>query len=101
MAAFGLSRIAQISVRAVDVARATAFYKDALGMPHLFSAAGMSFFDAGGVRLMLTVPEGPGLDRASSVLYFAVSDIQAAHATLTDRGVVFKRAPHLVAKLPA
>jgi len=98
---FGLSRLAQVSVRANQVDRATDFYERALGMKKLFSAPGMSFFDAGGVRLMVTVPDGPGLANASSVLYFAVDDIQAAHAALVARGVVFKKAPHVVAKLPA
>jgi len=41
-----LSTIRQVSVNARDVARATAFYRDALGVKHLFDAGpGLSFFD--------------------------------------------------------
>ena len=33
----GLSRIGQIAINAYDVDRATAFYRDVLGLPHLFA----------------------------------------------------------------
>jgi len=92
---FGLDRIGQIAITVQDVDRATAFYRDTLGMPHLFSAPGMAFFDCSGVRLMLSLPEGsdPG---AASILYYRVQDARQAAATLTDRGVHFEGAPHVV-----
>jgi len=34
------------------------------------------------------------------VLYFTVDDIHGAYADLTGRGVEFRDAPHLVAKMP-
>ncbi len=99
--AFGLDRIGQIAVIARDVARATRFYRDVLGMRFLFDAPpGLAFFDCGGIRLMLSAPEGEGAPAAASILYYAVPDIQAAHAALTARGVTFERAPHLLAALP-
>ena len=55
----GISRIGQIAINAHDVARATAFYRDTLELPFLFAAGKLSFFDCGGVRLMLTEPEKP------------------------------------------
>ena len=66
-----------------DLPRAVAFYRDVLGMRFLFEAPpAMAFFDCGGVRLMLSLPETDGRDgRASSsasILYYAVDDIQAA-----------------------
>src|SRR5690242_11669177 len=77
-----LSPIGQIAVRARDVERATAFYRDTLGMRHLFSVPGkLSFFDCGGVRLMLDLPEGEH-DHPSSILYFKVVDINQAFAAL-------------------
>jgi methylmalonyl-CoA/ethylmalonyl-CoA epimerase len=98
MTSFGLSRIRQISVNVQDVERATAFYQDTLGIPHLFSVPGLAFFDCDGVRLMLGRPESPEFDHPASVLYFAVGDIEAAYRTLTERGVRFEDAPHCVAR---
>ncbi len=99
---FGLAQIGQISMTAHDVDRATAFYRDKLGMRHLFSAPPkLSFFDCGGVRLMLSAPEKPEFDHPGSVLYFKVGDIQAAHRTLVSRGVGFEDEPHLIARLPS
>jgi len=96
-----LSTIRQVSVNARDVARATAFYRDALGVKHLFDAGpALAFFDAGGVRLMISAAEKGEFDHASSILYFEVPDIRAAHADLEGRGVHFRDEPHLVAKLP-
>jgi methylmalonyl-CoA/ethylmalonyl-CoA epimerase len=98
---FGLSQISQISVTVHDVGRAVDFYKDKLGMKHLFSVPKMGFFDCGGLRLMLAVPEKPEFDHPSSILYFKVEDIQKAHEILTGRGVSFEANPHLVVKMPS
>jgi methylmalonyl-CoA/ethylmalonyl-CoA epimerase len=97
----GISRIGQIAINAKDVERAAAFYQDALGLKLLFKAPpGLAFFDCGGVRLMLSGAEKPEFDHPSSVLYFAVPDIQAAHARMKENGVKFEDEPHLVAKMP-
>jgi methylmalonyl-CoA/ethylmalonyl-CoA epimerase len=97
----GISRIGQIAVNAHDVERAAAFYQDMLGLPLLFKAGpGLAFFDCGGVRLMLTRPEKPEFDRPGSILYFAVPDIQAAHAAMKEKGVRFEDEPHMVARMP-
>jgi methylmalonyl-CoA/ethylmalonyl-CoA epimerase len=96
---FSLRRIGQIAVIVQDIDRAVAFYRDALGMPLLFRAPpALAFFDCGGIRLMLAPPEGE--QRGSSILYYAVDDIQGAHAALTKRGVRFVNAPHVVARMP-
>jgi methylmalonyl-CoA/ethylmalonyl-CoA epimerase len=95
-----LSAIGQIAMNAHDITRATTFYRDSLGLPFLFSAGHMSFFDCQGVRLMLGVPSAPQYDHPGSVLYFKVDDIQASHAALQARGVRFKGVPHLVARMP-
>jgi len=99
VAASGLSRIHQISMRAHDVDRAVRFYRDTLGLPFLFAAPpSLAFFDCGGVRLMLSTPE-QGFDHPGSVLYFAVEDIRQMHEALTSRGVAFRTAPHKIATL--
>ena len=99
-AAFGLSQIGQIAVNVHDTGRAVAFYRDQLGIRFLFSAGQLAFFNAGGIRLMLTPPEKPEFDHLSSILYFKVPDIKQAHATLTERGVKFEDAPHMIARMP-
>lgn len=93
------SRIGQIAIVCKDVARARGFYRDTLGLNHLFDAGpSLSFFDAGGTRLMLSVAEGEA--RGTSALYFVVSDIEAVQRELVERGVRFFGEPHIVAKLP-
>ena len=97
----GISRLGQIQVRAHDVERATVFYRDVLGLKLLFKAPpGLAFFDCGGVRLMIDHPEKAEFDHPSSILYFAVPDIQAAHAQMKQSGVRFEDEPHMIAKMP-
>jgi methylmalonyl-CoA/ethylmalonyl-CoA epimerase len=99
--AIGISRIGQIAINAHDVERAAAFYQDTLGLKLLFKAGpGLAFFDCGGVRLMLARPEKPEFDHPGSILYFAVPDIQAAHAAMKEKGVRFEDEPHVVARMP-
>lgn len=93
--------IGQIAIRAKDVARASAFYRDILGLRHLFDAGPtLSFFDCGGVRLMISTAEKPEFDHPGSVIYYRVPDIHAAYDALKARGADFIDAPHLIAKLP-
>lgn len=97
----GISRIGQIAINAHDVERAAAFYQDAMGLKLLFKAPpGLAFFDCGGVRLMLSRPDKPEFDHPSSILYFSVPDIRAAHANMKEKGVKFEDEPHLIAKMP-
>jgi methylmalonyl-CoA/ethylmalonyl-CoA epimerase len=95
-----LSRIGQIAINVHDPERATAFYRDVLGLQHLFSAGRLSFFDCGGVRLMLSPPEKLEFDHPGSILYFQVVDIQAAYARLKTVGAKFEDTPHLLARMP-
>lgn len=95
------SRIGQIAIVCQDVARAAAFYRDTLGLRHLFDAGPtLSFFDCGGVRLMLTTVERPEDDHAGSMLYFFVTGIEDVHRALSDNGVRFIDAPHVIARMP-
>jgi methylmalonyl-CoA/ethylmalonyl-CoA epimerase len=95
-----LDRIGQITVTAHDLQRAIRFYRDTLGMRFLFQAPPqMAFFDVGGTRLLVGVPEKPAFDHPASIIYYHVDDIQAAYATLTAHGVSFVEPPRFVAKL--
>lgn len=97
---FGLSTIEQIAVNAHDLERALAFYRDKLGMKHLFTVPpNLAFFDCGGIRLMLSLPAKPEFDHPSSIIYFQVEDIKAAYATLSERGVHFDEKPIFVADM--
>jgi predicted enzyme related to lactoylglutathione lyase len=94
------SHIGQVAIVCKDVARGSAFYRDVLGLRHLFDAPpSLSFFDCGGVRLMLTTVERPEDDHPGSMLYFFVSDIEGVQRDLTAKGVQFLEQPHLIAKL--
>jgi predicted enzyme related to lactoylglutathione lyase len=97
---FALARIGQIAINAHDVDRATAFYRDVLGLPHLFRAGQLSFFDCGGVRLMLDKPEKSEFDHPSSIIYFQVGDIHAAHQRIQAAGARFEDEPHVIARMP-
>ena len=92
--------LGQIAIVTHDVPRATAFYRDTLGLRLLMEFPGLAFFDCGGVRLMLSAPEKPEFDLTASVLYFSVADIGASHGLIAGRGVRFEGEPHLIAKLP-
>jgi len=94
-----LSNIGQVSVTVTDVERAVAFYRDVLGLPHLFTAGDLAFIDADGTRIMLdALPEARG--QGTSVLYFSVADIHTACDALTAHGVALTGAPHMIYRHP-
>jgi len=94
-----LEVIGQIAIGVRDLARSREFYQNALGMKFLFDAGQMAFFQCGTIRLMLGASEQEA-SPATTILYFKVEDIQAAHAALLAKGVPFSQAPHLVARMP-
>ncbi|MGH7618293.1 MAG: VOC family protein, partial [Gemmatimonadaceae bacterium] len=99
MTDLGQSRIRQIAIVCKDVARATAFYRDVLGVRFLFAAGPtLSFFDCGGIRLMLSPSEGQAV--GTSVLYYLVTDIEGVAASLAAKGVTFVGEPHSIARMP-
>lgn len=89
--ALQLGPIGQIARSVKDSAAAELWYRDVLGLKHLYTYGKLVFFDLGGVRLYLD--EAGAYD---SVLYFQTFDIHAAHAALKARGVEFSGAPHMV-----
>jgi methylmalonyl-CoA/ethylmalonyl-CoA epimerase len=99
MSVLGHARIGQIAIVCKDVARATAFYRDVLGLKFLFAAGPtLSFFDCGGVRLMLSPAEGEA--NGTSVLYYFVKDIEGTAKALADKGAQKVGDPHLIARMP-
>jgi len=96
-----LGDIGQIGLTVTDLEKAVAFYRDALGLKHLFNAPpAMAFFAVGKVRLMLSCQEKPDSERFQAALYFKVADIEAARNALAGRGVSFEVEPHRLAKMP-
>src|SRR5476651_1196828 len=97
----GLSEIGQIAIIVGDVAQATAFYRDVLGLKYLFGAGpNMAFLAAGSVRLMLTTPQGAGEVGKNSILYFKTSNIKSEYAAIVSRGARSESTPRMVAKMP-
>jgi predicted enzyme related to lactoylglutathione lyase len=96
----GIRNIGQISIIVKDVERATAFYRDVLGLSLLFTVPSMAFFDCGGVRLMLGTASSPEYDHPSSIFYFRVADIQAGYQRLIEHGVDIVAPPRLIAPMP-
>lgn len=96
-----LSTLRQIAITVSDVERAVAFYRDVLGLDFLFAAGpNLAFLDADGVRLMLTTPQGEGAVGTNAILYFSVSDVEAAHAALLARGAKDAHGAALTARMP-
>jgi len=91
----------QLAITSKNVAALSAFYRDIVGLRHLFDASpSLTFFDLGGVRLMISPPSSPELDHAASILYFRVIDLEATHDALKSRGALEERAPGLTARMP-
>lgn len=97
-----LQRIKQIAVPVRDIKQAARFYRDTLGLTHLFDAPpALSFFDCGGVRLMLAGPEAQGKDGEEQhpVLFYDVSDIKKTHAKMKSSGAASIEEPHIITRM--
>ena len=91
----------QVAITTKNVPALAAFYRDVVGLRHLFDAGpNLAFFDLGGVRLMISLPSAPELDHPPSLFYYRVSDLEGVHAALTARGVREERPPGLAARMP-
>jgi methylmalonyl-CoA/ethylmalonyl-CoA epimerase len=96
-----LNEIGQIALTISDLDRAVVFYRDLLGLRHLFSAPpGLAFFACGNIRIMLSRPESPTAEWLSAAIYFKVADIETTHHQLQHKGISFESAPHLVTRMP-
>jgi methylmalonyl-CoA/ethylmalonyl-CoA epimerase len=89
-----IQSIGQVSRSVSDCAESEAWYRDVLGLEHLYTFGSMTFFDCGGVRLMLSQAETPL--PAESILYFNVADIRQTALALKGLGVVFVQEPQKV-----
>jgi DNA-binding CsgD family transcriptional regulator/predicted enzyme related to lactoylglutathione lyase len=92
MAEITLGPIGQVARSVSDIEAASAFYREVVGLPHLFTFGELAFFDCGGTRLYLQ----QGEVKPESILYFRVADIHAAHGALEAKGAKFLSAPHMI-----
>src|SRR2546423_15641857 len=102
MASLSLSRIKQIALPVKSVEKAKSFYREVLGMQHLFDAPpALSFFDCGGVRLMLCGPEAQGKDGDTqhAVLFYDTDDIKTTYAQIKASGAPSLADPHIIARM--
>jgi predicted enzyme related to lactoylglutathione lyase len=82
-------KLVQVALTCRDLDRARSFYRDTLGLPLMFEAGTMLFFDAGGQRLMIGREEKPGGVIGGSLIYFDAPDIDALGPALEAKGVKF------------
>jgi predicted enzyme related to lactoylglutathione lyase len=95
------AKVGQLLIPVDDFETGVAFYRDVLGLPFLFAAPPqMAFFQCGGVRLLVGVPDGGQAAQRGSTIYFQVPDIQAVHSSLRESGVRFIAEPHVVHRTP-
>jgi DNA-binding CsgD family transcriptional regulator/catechol 2,3-dioxygenase-like lactoylglutathione lyase family enzyme len=93
-----IAAIGQIARSVGDIETSEKWYRDVLGLRHLYTFGTLAFFDCGGTRLMLSEQKG-GAEK-ESILYLRVADIAAAHQQLQQRGVKFTHAPHMIHRHP-
>jgi DNA-binding CsgD family transcriptional regulator/catechol 2,3-dioxygenase-like lactoylglutathione lyase family enzyme len=84
--------LAQIARGVSDILAAERWYRDVLGLPHLFTFGTLAFFDCGGVRLMLSQTPSSG----ESLLYFRVERLHEHYDAVLARGAKPLGAPHRV-----
>ncbi|HWA61249.1 MAG TPA: VOC family protein [Caulobacteraceae bacterium] len=97
--AFALGPVGQIGFAVADVDRSEKFYGELLGLRKLFRFGTLSFFDCGGIRLLLDQVATPEQAVGGSPVYFRTADIVLARKALEARGVPFIDRIHLVAPM--
>ena|SRR5262250_1420747 len=96
-----ISGVLQLAIPVRDISRATAFYRDALGLKFLMDAPNMAFFDCAGVRLYLDANEASQQASLSNqFIYFRSTDILKHASALKAQDVAVHQEPHVIARLP-
>ena len=99
-AASDTPKIFRITLEVADLEAAATFYATLLAIPGKRHPGARHYFDCGGVILAVLDPTGGGLKPtpAPKSLYFAVHDLDAAHARAAQLGAL---APFKVHGAPA
>jgi methylmalonyl-CoA/ethylmalonyl-CoA epimerase len=87
-----VSGLRQVAQHVEDLDRATAFYRDVVGLEFIasFDPPGLVFFAIGATRLLLEKGASP------AILYLGVDDVTAATERLRQRGVTIESEPHVI-----
>lgn len=93
-----IDRVIQLSIPTRDLPRATAFYRDVVGLVLLFEVPNMAFFDCGGIRILVGTGEVAPKNSGCSI-YFNTPDIGAEVKRLREAGVPMEDASR-IAQLP-
>ncbi|HUJ46696.1 MAG TPA: VOC family protein [Rhizomicrobium sp.] len=80
-------KLIQVALTCRDLDRAREFYRDTLGLPLLFEAGNMLFFQVEGTRLMVGLSEKPDRPIGGTYIYFDAPDLETLAAALKARGV--------------
>lgn len=91
-----MAAVGQIARSVQNIGESEQWYRDTLGLEHLYTFDRFAFFDCGGTRLMLS--QGEHVNDAESLIYFKVADIESAYHELRERGIEFVDAPHMIHK---
>jgi DNA-binding CsgD family transcriptional regulator len=90
-----IGSIAQIARSVQDVKQAEDWYKNVVGLKHLYTFGRLAFFDCDGTRLMLSQETAAAPE---SILYLRVGDIAKVYELYKSRGIEFINAPHMIHK---
>jgi predicted enzyme related to lactoylglutathione lyase len=93
-------KLQQIGLYCRDTARTREFYSGVLGLPFLFEAADMLFFQLKDTRLMIGKTRSPDQKPGGAILYFDAPDIDALGAALEAKGVKFSGPAIVVQETP-
>lgn len=96
-----LSGIAQIALTSADPVNLVAWYRDVLGLPVLFEASGMTFFQSGATRLMIGANQhSASIGGTDITIYFEPRDWSAAETALAERGIAFTHEAQVLQRAP-
>jgi catechol 2,3-dioxygenase-like lactoylglutathione lyase family enzyme len=91
---FRFSKVGYLMMGVADMQKATAFYRDKLGLKETRQTDDLLFFDAGNITLALSTQAGkaPG----TTEIVFSVESVHAGYEALKARGVIFDGEPRLI-----
>jgi methylmalonyl-CoA/ethylmalonyl-CoA epimerase len=91
----------QVGLTCRDLDRSRSFYRDTLGLPLLFEAANMLFFQLPGLRLMIGTASRPDQPIGGCIIYFDAPDVEEVAASLESKGVRFSGPTQTLQRTPA
>jgi methylmalonyl-CoA/ethylmalonyl-CoA epimerase len=84
-----LNGIVQVALSSADPPKLAAFYRDTLGIPLLFQASSMMFFQTGSTRFMIGPARKGEKIGGDAIIYFEPRNWDETNAALERAGVAF------------